>query len=178
MLDIKMKDENTSWQEWYEQNPKPRRQGVGVRGPTQSVGVNDLDYVTLVKVDDLVVVYKCRFHTAWTSMLARCYSKSWLDKYPSYVGASVSEEFKLASSFVGWMKSQVSVEGGEKLQLDKDILFPGNKLYSRETCAFVPQFVNLALRSTDSRLDSVLDRYMGMKCFREDVMEALLSRRE
>lgn len=25
MLDIRMKDENISWQEWYEKNPRPRK---------------------------------------------------------------------------------------------------------------------------------------------------------
>lgn len=29
MLDIRMKDENTSWQEWYEENPRPRKYKAG-----------------------------------------------------------------------------------------------------------------------------------------------------
>lgn len=43
------------------------------------------------------------------------------------------------------MKSQITTENGEHLQLDKDILYPGNKEYSPNTCAFVPQFLNKSL---------------------------------
>ena len=36
----------------------------------------------------------------------------------------------------------------EEMQLDKDILFSGNKVYSEETCVFVPKVVNMF--TTDS----------------------------
>lgn len=141
MLDIRMKDENTSWQEWYEKNPRLRRQGVGVRGLTQCVGINDLDHVTLIKLDG-ALIYKCKYHTTWTSMLNRCYSSKWVDTYPSYAHVTVAEEFKRASSFKSWMETQITEDCSGALQLDKDILYPGNKTYSPSTCAFVPAFIN------------------------------------
>ena len=144
MLDIRMKDENTSWQEWYEENPRLRRQGVGVRGLTQCVGINDLDHVTLIKLDG-ALIYKCKYHTTWTSMLNRCYSSKWVDTYPSYAHVTVAEEFKRASSFKSWMETQITEDCSGALQLDKDILYPGNKEYSPTTCAFVPQFLNMSL---------------------------------
>ena len=78
-------------------------------------------------------------------MLDRCHSDKWQNRFPTYIGLSVHESFLRASIFVDWMKSQITTENGEPLQLDKDILYPGNKEYSPNTCAFVPKFLNMSL---------------------------------
>ena len=143
MLDIRMKDENTSWQEWYEKNPRPRKYKEG-SGLVMGVGVNDLTYVPTINIGRRSV-YKCRYYQTWSKMLDRCHSVKWRSRYPTYAGLSVHESFLRASIFVEWMKSQVTTEKGESLQLDKDILYPGNKEYSPVTCAFVPQFLNMSL---------------------------------
>lgn len=74
-------------------------------------------------------------------MLVRCYSKKFHEKCPTYIGCEVSEEWKTFSNFKAWMETQ----DWEGKQLDKDILIPNNKLYSRDTCVFVGLNVNVLL---------------------------------
>tara|TARA_R100000657_G_C4607163_1_gene61214 strand:- start:25 stop:639 length:615 start_codon:yes stop_codon:yes gene_type:complete len=84
------------------------------------------------------VVWRCPFYIKWRDVLTRCYSERSLQKRPTYRGCSVCEEWKTFSNFMAWMKTQ-SWEGKH---LDKDILVPGNKVYSPETCIFVSGEVN------------------------------------
>lgn len=110
------------------------------------VGVNDADYVvqrkeTVGYVDGKQKqkrVWVCAYYRAWKSMVERCYSTKLQEKYPTYKGCSVSEEWLTFSNFKAWMEKQ-DWEGN---QLDKDLLIEGNKLYSPETCVFVSPMVN------------------------------------
>lgn len=117
---------------------KPRKKVCGV-------GVNDADYA-VVKRETIEVngaqkrkqVWMCPHYRIWVSMLNRCYSAKTQERRPNYKGCSVSEEWLLFSNFKAWMEKQ-DWEGN---QLDKDLLFEGNKIYSAETCVFVSPMVN------------------------------------
>ena len=110
------------------------------------VGINDADYVTR-KWETIEVngkqkqkfVWICPYYSVWTHMLERCYSSKRQETHPTYKGCSVSEEWLTFSNFKRWMESQ-DFEGK---QLDKDLLFEGNKVYSKETCVFVTRVVNM-----------------------------------
>lgn len=110
------------------------------------VGRNDADYVvekreTIVYVDGKQKqkkVWVCPYHQTWADMLKRCYSAKTQERQPTYKGCSVSTEWLTFSVFKSWMEKQ-QWEGN---QLDKDLLFEGNKVYSAETCIFVTQAVN------------------------------------
>lgn len=146
MLDIRMKDENTSWQEWYEENPRPRKK-ASVK-LTYGIGINDFPYVVKFinkETKPWVEVYYCKFYATWERMLRRAYQRDWSTRHPSYTGVSVCAEWLHSSIFAVWMSGQVTKEGSDVLHLDKDILFPGNKEYSPETCVFVPQFLNKSM---------------------------------
>lgn len=150
MLDIRMKDENTSWQEWYEENPRPRKYKVGEHGSglVHGFGVNDLDYIStiIVKVDGRqILLYRCKVFRAWEKILLRAYSLKWKEEHPTYKDVSISSEFLSAGYFSLWMSTQITTEFGETLHLDKDILYPGNKIYGERYCCFVPQFLNKSL---------------------------------
>ncbi|MDT3718480.1 hypothetical protein [Pseudomonas oryzihabitans] len=84
---------------------------------------------------------KTDFYRKWVRMLERCYSAKYLEKYSSYKGCSVCAEWLTFSNFKTWMKDQ-DYEGKH---LDKDILIPGNRIYSPETCAFISCQLNLFL---------------------------------
>lgn len=109
------------------------------------IGINDADYQVQIyeKIprDDGTIyrrnVWCCPFYRKWRSMLERCYSEKWLDRYPSYMGCKVAEEWHLFSDFKAWMETQ----DWQEKQLDKDILGDG-KLYSAETCCFIPGNIN------------------------------------
>ena len=71
-------------------------------------------------------------------MIGRCYSVKIQEHQPTYKGCTVSEDWLVFTNFRDWMMAQ-DWEGN---QLDKDILFEGNKVYSPDTCVFVTQTVN------------------------------------
>jgi hypothetical protein len=109
-------------------------------------GINDANYVVQVKETIGYVegerrqrsIWRCHFYQKWVSMLERCYSKKYQERSPTYIGCTVCEDWLTFSNFKVWMEKQ----DWEDKQLDKDILFPGNKEYGPETCVFVSQQVN------------------------------------
>lgn len=101
------------------------------------VGVNDADYFVNPRVGKKRVM--CQFYQCWHNMIRRCYSAYCQARQPAYIGCSVCEEWLTFSNFKAWMEKQ-DWEGKE---LDKDILFKGNKIYSPETCVFVCPSTNL-----------------------------------
>lgn len=105
-------------------------------------GINDADYTVQHKVNGRVEF--CPFYQKWQNMLQRCYSKKFHVKYQTYIGCIVTDEWIYFSNFKNWMQEQ-NWEGKE---LDKDILFPGNKTYSPETCVFVDRATNQILSNT------------------------------
>lgn len=120
----------------------------------QGVGVNDADYVIQIKetvgcVDGKrkrKLVWTCPLYETWHSMLKRGYSSKLKEKQPAYKDVFVNEEWHLFSSFKRWMEQQKwQDKEGNKLQLDKDILFEGNKEYAKDKCIFVPKHINLFL---------------------------------
>lgn len=85
-------------------------------------------------------------------MIQRCYSKKFQAKHPAYIGCSVCDEWKNYQNFAEWCISNYYEIQNEKMQLDKDILIKGNKIYSPDTCVFVPQRINkLFIKSNKSR---------------------------
>lgn len=118
------------------------------------VGTNDTDYVVTIKetvgyVDGKIKqkqVWICPFYQTWRNMLERGYSSKLKEKQPTYRDCLVNEEWHLFSNFKNWMQDQKwQDKDGNKLQLDKDILFEGNKEYSKEKCIFVPMHINMFL---------------------------------
>lgn len=76
----------------------------------------------------------------WRGMLHRCYNEKIYNKYPEYKGCTVSDEWKNFSNFRYWYEK--NNYGGSSLNLDKDILYKGNKKYGPENCCLVPGFIN------------------------------------
>jgi len=97
-------------------------------------GINDADYPVALRDGDgkqnMCPIYRC-----WKHMIERCYSSI---QYPTYIGCRVDERWKYFMAFRAWYLEQAPKSGD---QLDKDFLGDG-KLYSPETCCFVPRWLN------------------------------------
>ena len=87
----------------------------------------------------------------WMSMLTRCYSDTYKKKRPTYIDVSTSANFIYYEYFYEWCQSQVGF-GNEGWHLDKDLLVKGNKVYSEDSCVFIPREINsLLTKCTASR---------------------------
>ena len=78
----------------------------------------------------------------WYHMLERCYDPKVQEKYPTYKGCIVEEYLLNFQNMCKWLEENYYEIPGEQMCLDKDILYKGNKIYSRNTCIFVPQRIN------------------------------------
>ena len=61
---------------------------------------------------------------------------------PTYKGCKVEDYLLNFQNMSEWLDENYYEVPGEVMHLDKDILCKGNKIYSRETCIFVPQRIN------------------------------------
>ena len=105
------------------------------------IGVNDYD--GHVRINGKII----KSYDVWHSMIERCYSKKSHKKRPTYIGCKVHKEWLYFSNFIKWFDENY-IEGYE---LDKDILFKGNKWYCTDTCAFVPKEINSLFTKHDSK---------------------------
>ncbi|MBW1672079.1 MAG: hypothetical protein JRJ45_00285 [Deltaproteobacteria bacterium] len=115
----------------------------GRRKPIAGHGINDADYLTQRTINGKGLY--CPFYSEWASMLKRVYSKSYHKKRLRHIGTSVHPPWLYFMTFRAWMVEQEWL--GK--YLDKDIIRPGNKHYSPETCLFVSPALNALLN--DSR---------------------------
>lgn len=109
------------------------------------IGVNDLDHPLSKK--------EMKSYYVWASMIRRCYDENELKKRPSYTGCSVCDEWLLFSNFKQWFDENY-VDG---YQLDKDVIVSKNKIYSPNTCCFVPKEINSVIKRVGFRRD----KYIG-----------------
>ena len=112
--------------------------GVGVLGTKYPSRVNGV---------------KTKEYDLWYSMLQRCYSDVYKKRRPTYKGCEVSDNFKNYEYFYEWCNKQIGFtnEGNENpFHLDKDLLIKGNKVYSEDSCVFIPQGINKVLTKRES----------------------------
>ena len=124
MNDIKYKPDN-----WSRKSMEPRVCGIGYHGSGD-------------------VRCKSESYLRWNDMLNRCYNAKFHERQPQYKECSVCEEWLNYNNFKVWY-GQNKIPG-TKLDMDKDILFKGNKVYSPETVAFVPHAINTLFLSGKS----------------------------
>jgi hypothetical protein len=117
--------------------------------------------------DEQGVQVQYREYTIWRAMLQRSKPAYW-EKHKHYTDTKVSENFRSWDYFKRWWDAQFNSnfldEHGKPFELDKDILSCEGKLYSEDTCCFIPRRLNEALgnkqyeyiRTNLSRFESVV----------------------
>lgn len=83
----------------------------------------------------------------WSLMLGRCYNPSFRE-YPRYGGRGVEvyKEWHNFQNFAEWHEKHY-IDGFE---MDKDLKIKGSKVYSPDTCTFIPPCVNKLLISSNA----------------------------
>ena len=96
-----------------------------------------------------------REYYLWTSMLERSCCSKFKSKHSTYADVAVCEDWLDFQNFAAWCNTQklfnAKDDKGKSYHLDKDILVKGCKVYSPETCRFIPQRLNKLL-STRNKL--------------------------
>ena len=89
----------------------------------------------------------------WRKMLIRCFDNKYKDRYPTYKDVTCCDRWLCFANFLEdleILKQEHNWSEDEKLNLDKDILYKGNKLYSLENCVLVPDWINLLFIKRDA----------------------------
>lgn len=92
-----------------------------------------------------------KIYNAWNNMLERCYNEKCQEKFPTYKGCMVTKNWLNFQLFAQWFEDNWKHYMDKTWQLDKDILKKGNKIYSPETCCFVPQEINKLLYNSKNK---------------------------
>ena len=78
-------------------------------------------------------------YRSWVTMLQRAYDPKYHAKHPTYKGVTICNKWHYFCNYKKWYDAQYPQKGEH---LDKDLLIQNNKLYSPETCNFIPQDLN------------------------------------
>lgn len=97
-------------------------------------------------------------YNTWFDMISRCYDENYQRELPTYVGCSVVEPWHHFQVFAKWYTEHKNY-GKKGYQIDKDLKYPGNKIYGPETCDLVPAIVNSSIIVPDVCKNS---RYVGV----------------
>ena len=85
---------------------------------------------------------KTKIYDTWHDMLRRCYDINYKEKHQTYTNCTVCNEWLNFQNFAEWYDNNYYEIENEIMNLDKDILIKGNKIYSPDNCIFVPQNIN------------------------------------
>lgn len=117
-------------------------------------------------------------YICWQNMLKRCYDKKFQEKQPYCSNVSVCKEWHNFQNFAKFYKENYPKIENIKFQLDKDLLQQNikNKIYSPDTCVFLPQRINSFTtnkKSTNTSgymgVDKVKNRWKArINCFKND----------
>ena len=86
----------------------------------------------------------------WYDMIKRCYNPKVHERETTYKDCEVEDYLLNFQHMAEWIENNYYEVPGEKMCLDKDILYKGNKIYSRDTCIFVPQRINTLFVKRDN----------------------------
>lgn len=119
-----------------EANYPANKSSIDQRKPVYGVGVNDADYMITQKVNG-VRLWDPAYKT-WSNMLKRAYNRKYQVTHPTYSDVTVCKDWHSFRAFRNWWLNSYR----EDWQCDKDLLSPGNREYSHNSCIYVPRWLN------------------------------------
>lgn len=111
----------------------PTKYGVGFLGCDLQIRENGI-----LKKDYMI----------WSAMLQRCYGNK-IKNNKSYIDCEVCEEWHSYYNFHLWFIENYYDVKDDIMELDKDILYKHNKIYSPDKCCFVPSNINCLFTKSD-----------------------------
>lgn len=112
---------------------------IGIKYPTSINGNNTKEYC------------------AWTNIIKRCHDKKFKQAHPTYKDVTCCSDWLCYENFCDWLYKQENFDkwlNGDRWEVDKDILYKKNIVYSPDTCCLVPHNVNsLFVKSNKLRGD-------------------------
>ncbi len=94
-------------------------------------------------------------HIHWKGLLERSYCPKLVLKRPTYLEVVADIKWHNFQNFAPWCHTQKGFIN-KGWELDKDLLIKGNKIYSPETCVFLPPAINAVLVKGKGTRDSAL----------------------
>jgi len=85
---------------------------------------------------------KAKAYKCWHSMMQRCYDRNFHKANKSYIDCSVEKAWHNFQVFAEWFEQNYPNDV-DSFELDKDSKVPGNRVYSPETCLFIPKVLNI-----------------------------------
>ena len=101
-----------------------------------------------------------RSYSVWKGIIDRIY----VAKQKTYTDVKIADEWLYYSNFKKWYdENYYEIDEGELIELDKDLLSnKDNKIYSKDTCIFVPTKLNIMFRDNKSK-EEILEVLKGYK---------------
>lgn len=95
-------------------------------------------------------------NNSWADMIRRCYYEKDRLIHTAYKDCYVADTWHNYQNFAEWYENNYYQIEGERMHLDKDILYKNNSFYSPETCLIVPQRINMMFMTKSRTVDSDL----------------------
>lgn len=83
-----------------------------------------------------------KIYKIWKAMIERCYKDFKRGVSPTYENCFIEDYLLNFQNYAEWYINNSYDCNGEEMELDKDILEKGNKMYDREHMIFVPKRIN------------------------------------
>lgn len=110
--------------------------------------------------------YNKKEYRLWYNMFVRCFCSSIIRNLNSYKLCYINVRWHNFQNFCedivnlkGYREWKNDTNNINKYQLDKDIKVKGNKIYSKDTCMFVPYQENLCIKNRRARITGLT--YIG-----------------
>lgn len=111
----------------------------------------DVGYMGMGKYTSSTMIGTTTIYRHWSAMIGRCYNEKTQKENPTYKGCTTDPHWHCFQNFAKWYEENYNPETMQGWSLDKDILVKSNKIYSPETCCFVPNEINVLFIKRESK---------------------------